>query len=42
MEAARSAASTSRSMEPREYATFVAAERIKWGKVIRDAKISLD
>jgi tripartite-type tricarboxylate transporter receptor subunit TctC len=42
MEAARVGGLDLQVMEPREYATFVAAERIKWGKVIRDAKISLD
>lgn len=30
------------TMPPREFAEFVAAERVKWGKVIRDAKIKLD
>ena len=28
-------------MEPKAYADFVASERVKWGKVIRDANIKL-
>ena len=30
------------TMAPRPYAEFVAAERVKWAKVIRDAKIKLE
>ncbi len=30
------------TMAPREFTDFVAAERVKWGKVIREAKIKLD
>ena len=29
------------SMPPKEYAEFVAAERVKWGKVIKEANVKL-